>query len=297
MTDRMARWTAAMRAGDHDTAWALAAETLAERDPATRDDPALPYHLRWVWDGTPVDGRDVLVRCYHGLGDSIQYVRFLPLLAARAASVTLEVQPRLAGLLGGLPGIDRLVPFDVAHPLPSAQCDVEITELPFTLRATPEQAPAPYLRADPTPLPPGTVGLCYSAGDWDPARCVPPDLLAPLCTGPCVSLVAEPAPFPTLNSEGCPFDIDATAALVAGCALVITVDTMIAHLSGALGRPTWLLLRHDPDWRWNPARRATPWYPTMRLYAQPTPGDWAAVIGHVAADLARNPFFDKDSRA
>ncbi|WP_375287723.1 glycosyltransferase family 9 protein [Sphingomonas sp.] len=293
----MARWTAAMRAGDHSTAWTLAGATLAERDPATRDDPALPYHLRWVWDGTPVDGQDVLVRCYHGLGDTLQFARFLPLLARRAASVTVEAQPRLISLLNGLGAGIRFMPFDVANPLPASECNVEITELPFALRATPEQAPAPYLQAEPAALPPGTIGLCYSAGDWDPTRCVPPALLAPLCQGPCVSMVAEPAPFDALNPEGCPFEMDATVALVAGCALVITVDTMIAHLAGALGRPTWLLLKHDPDWRWDPARRDTPWYPTMRLFAQPSPGDWPAAIAEVAADLARNPFFDKNSRA
>lgn len=279
-----------MRAEDYATAWTLAGETLAERDPATRDDPALPYHLRWVWDGTAVDGRDVLVRCYHGLGDTLQYARFLPLLAQRAASVTLEAQPRLAALLSGLEGVTRLMPFDVAQPLPPSGCDVEITELPLALRATPDLAPAPYLHATAAPLPPGTVGLCYSAGDWDPARCVPPALLAPLCRTPCVSLVSEPAPFPALNPQGCPFDIDATAALVAGCALVITVDTMIAHLAGALGRPTWLLLKHAPDWRWDPARRDTPWYASMRLYVQPGPDDWGSVVAEVGADLARKPF-------
>ena len=78
----------------------------------------------------------------------------------------------------------------------------------------------------------------------------------------------------------------AAAALVAACDLVITVDTMIAHLSGALGRPTWLLLRADPDWRWTPGARTTPWYPATRLYHQPRPGDWASVIKEVAHDLS-----------
>ena len=78
-------WTAAMRSGAYERAWDMALASLVARDPATRDDPALPYHLRWVWSGEPVDGRDVLVRCYHGLGDTLQFARFLPLLAARAA--------------------------------------------------------------------------------------------------------------------------------------------------------------------------------------------------------------------
>ena len=95
-------WTAAMRRGDHRAAWDIMAAAHSARDPATRDDPNLPYHLRWVWDGRPFDGRRVLVRCYHGLGDTVQFARFLPHLRARAAEVTVEMQPRLLPLFAGL---------------------------------------------------------------------------------------------------------------------------------------------------------------------------------------------------
>jgi hypothetical protein len=287
MADRMSDWTTAMRAGDFPAAWALSEASLSERDPARRDDPSLPYHLRWVWDGRPFDGRHALVRCYHGLGDTLQFARFLPLLARRTASLTLEAQPSLLPLLSALPGITRLVPFDPAHPLPPAEVDLEITELDFALHAAPTAAPAPYLHATRAILPEGSVALCYGSGDWDPARNIPAELLAPLCAqAPCITLVAEPTHLDVLNPQGCPFDMGATAALVAGADLVITVDTMIAHLAGALGRPTWLLLKHDPDWRWNPALRTTPWYPSMRLYPQPSPGDWTSVAAEVARDLA-----------
>ncbi|HEU0044143.1 glycosyltransferase family 9 protein [Sphingomonas sp.] len=291
MPDLARTWTDAMRGGDWERAWALSHRDLSKRDPATRDDPALPYHQRWVWDGRSFDGRDVLVRCYHGLGDTLQYARHLPTLAARAASLTVEAQQRLCGMLAQMECIDRLIPFDDAHPTKPFACDLEITELPFALREPPSRAPSPYLRATPADLPEGTIGLCYNAGDWDPARCVPPALLAPLCADrPVLTLVAEPSALPVLNPEGCPFDLDETAALVAGCALVITVDTMIAHLAGALGRPTWLLLKADPDWRWTPGARETAWYPTMRLYHQRYPGDWRSVIEEVADDLsARYP--------
>ena len=282
-------WTAAMRAGRHDEAWSLALQTLAERDPATRDDPSLPYHLRWVWDGRDPAGRDVLVRCYHGLGDTIQFARFLPLLAARAAAVTVEVQPSLIPLLASLDGDMALTPFDPARPQPPHEVNLEITELPLVLRAPPETGPSPYLAATPASLPPGTIALCYGAGDWDRARCIPPALLAPLCgRAPCVTLVAEPTDLDVLNPEGCPFDMIATAALVAGADLVVTVDTMIAHLAGALGRPTWLLLKSDPDWRWSPGERGSAWYPTMRLYTQPEPGDWPAVLRAVERDLVQH---------
>ncbi len=280
-------WASAMRAGRYPDAWALAAMTLAERDPATCDDPTLPYHKRWVWDGWAVDGRDVLVRCYHGLGDTIQYARFLPLLAARAASVTVEVQPRLLRLIAGIASDVALVPFDPAHPIAPREVNLEITELDFALRATPADALPPYLAARAATLPDGTVALNYGAGDWDRTRCVPPDLLARLCRhAPCITLMPEPTDLPVLNPEGCPFDMDETAMLVAGASLVVTVDTMIAHLAGAMDRPTWLLLKAEPDWRWAPDRRDSAWYPAMRLYAQPRPGDWAAVVAEVERDLA-----------
>ncbi|MBV8972822.1 MAG: hypothetical protein JO290_11075 [Sphingomonadaceae bacterium] len=285
MSVRMAAWTAAMRAGRYADAWDLAARTLAERDPATRDDPRVDYHRRWVWDGRPLAGREVLVRCYHGLGDTIMFARFLPALMELATSVTVEVQPRLIDLMVGVAAGARLVPFDVARPLPPA-VDVGITELDFALRLPPAAAPPPYLAAAPADLPAGTVALCYGAGDWDGDRSLPPALLEPLCRlRPCVTLMPEPTALPVLNPGGCPFDMAATAALVAGAGLVVTVDTMIAHLAGALGVPTWLLLKAEPDWRWPLAGADSDWYPAMRLYHQPSPGDWAGAVAAVTRDL------------
>ena len=277
-------WTQAMRRGDFAAAWDLAARTLAGRDPATRDDPSLPYHLRWVWDGTPPDGRAVLVRCYHGYGDTLMFSRYLPLLAQRAGSVTVEMQPRLVPLCQGLAGV-RVVPFDVARPLKPMACDIEIMELPLVLRAGPD-VPVLPLAVAPAPLPPGTVALCWGAGDWDMDRSIPEAEFAPLCRGPALSLMPGRTALPVLNPEGCPMDMAATAALVAGAALVITVDTMIAHLAGTLGRPVWLLLKHEPDWRWPVRETHTPWYPTMRLWHQRAPGDWSGVLAEAAAALA-----------
>lgn len=287
MADRMPQWTAAMRSGEYETAWALAEQTLRERDPATRDDPRTPPHLRWVWDGRAFDGRHVLVRCYHGLGDTIQFARYLPALGARTASLTVEVQPRLLDLLGGMAGVGRFVPFDPEHPLPPFECDLEITELDFALRMPPTEAPPPYLHAAPAIVPKGTVGLCYGAGDWDRDRSVPTELFAPLCrNAPCITLMPECCGLDVLNPGGCPFDMRVTASLTAAAERVITVDTMIAHLAGALGKPVWLLLKSDPDWRWPAGDGYCPWYPSMRIYMQPQRGDWASVISRVERDLA-----------
>ncbi|WP_220443711.1 hypothetical protein [Paracoccus luteus] len=280
-------WTAAMRRGDFPAAWDIAAASLAARDPRTRDDPRLPYHLRWVWDGRPFDGRNVLVRCYHGLGDTLMFARFLPLLARRAASVTVEMQPALIPLFRGFPGIDRLLPFDPARPAPPQDCDIEIMELALALRAPPDRAPPPYLRAAPAPLPTGTLALCWRAGDWDARRSIPQALFAPLCDRPAVTLVTAPTALPVMNPQGCPVDMVRTAGLVAGAALVVTADTMAAHLAGALGRPVWLLAPHDPDWRWPVTGDRSPWYPAMRVWRQGAPGDWAGVMARVAAALDR----------
>jgi hypothetical protein len=287
-------WVRAVRAGDHAQAWSLCERQAALRPAHERDDPALPYHLRWVWDQADLDGRDVLVRCYHGLGDTIQFLRFLPELGRRARSLTLEVQERLIPVLPA--GIaDRIVPFDPAHPLKPAERDVEIMELSFALRTAPGACPPPYLAVPPAPLPAGTIGVCCVSGEWDSARSIDPELLAPLLAGrECLTLDARPSTLPVRNPQGCPFDVAETAALVAGCALVITVDTMIAHLAGALGRPFWLLLKHEPDWRWTPETGRSEWYPQARLYAQPSPGDWASVVTEVARDLQHHLSFEPE---
>ena len=280
-------WISALSRGDHETAWRISASILADSDPSKRDDPSLPYHLRWVWDGRPFRGRHVLVRCYHGFGDTIQFARYLPPLRALAASVTLEVAPKLLPLLKGFPGVDRVIAFDPDAPAPPSECDVEIMELAFALRKRPDCIPLPYFEAEPAPLPAGTVGLCWRAGKWDERRSIPSSLFEPLTRVPCVTLVAKPTTLRVLNPGGCPNEIMPTAALIAGVDLVITVDTMIAHLAGALGRPTWLLLRHHPDWRWRGEMAETPWYPSMRLYRQSEEGQWGDVMAQVGEDLGR----------
>lgn len=275
-----------MRAENFALAWSIAEALDAQRDPATRDDPAQPYHRRWVWDGSDLAGRHVLVRCYHGLGDTIQFLRYLPHLRRIAASVVLEIPPRLVPLIDGAGLADRIVPFDDAAPMPRQDCDVEIMELAQALRLPPAAAPPPYLACEPAVLPEHTIGLCCTAGDWDSARSLAPELLAPLCAGrSCVTLDPLPSALPVLNPAGCPFDMVETARLVAGVSLVITVDTMIAHLAGAMAKPTWLLLKHEPDWRWSPQASGSAWYPSLRLFCQPEPGDWASVGAQVTAEL------------
>ncbi len=273
-------WVELMRAGDFAAGWRISDAVLAARDPATRDDPATPYHERWVWDGTKPDGHHVLVRCYHGLGDTLQFARFLPALRARAAHVTLECQPELCGLLACVPGVDRLVAFDPAYPLPQSPCDIEVMELAHVLSADADAiaAPVPYLTLPPDRLARGRqraaghVALCWRAGDWDPDRSVAlPDLLRALGGGQryislqrgAASAEAEPAWFANPFDDDC--DVVETAALICGADHVVTVDTMVAHLAGALGCAATVLLKRDPDWRWASARGRSVWYPSLML--------------------------------
>lgn len=267
-----------MRRGDLPAAWAIADAVLAARDPATRDDPALPYHLRWVWDGRPLAGERVVVRCYHGLGDTLQFARFLPQLRALATHVTLEVQPQLCTLLAGL--ADDIVPFDVTAPIPAAH-DIEIMELVHALRTG--FGDARYLHVS-TAAHGAQAGVCWQSGAWDPQRSVPLDLLRPFLPAGAVSLQrgASGLPDPLDGS----MDMARTAALAAGLDRIITVDGMIAHLAGALGRPMDVLLKHDADWRWGEGA-FTPWYPSARLHRQARPGDWASALESLAASLSQ----------
>lgn len=272
-----------MRDGDFARAWAISDAVLASRNPATRDDPSQPYHLRWVWDGRAWRGRQVLVRCYHGLGDTLQFARLLPLLRRDAASVTLEVQPELLPLLRDAPGHDRAAPFDLRQPLPPAECDIEVMELAHALRLSPTDIPLPPRM--PPMRPPRTIGLCWQAGSWDPARSVPAAALAAACTVPGVqlfSLQRGPGAGAVDGLSAHPHDnsmaVEDTAALIRSLDLVVTVDTMVAHLSGSLGAPTLLLLQATADWRWMRATERSPWYPSMRLLRQRRAGDWSGPL-------------------
>ena len=275
--DPGAAWFTAIRAGDFAAAFAANDRVLAARDPACANDPTRPYHERWVWDGRPLQGRHVLVRCYHGLGDTIQFCRYLPALGRIAARVTVEAQPAVLPILAAFSGIE-LHPFDPAAPLPPAEVDVEIMELAHALRRPPD--PTPYLHA--TPLHTGGVGVCWQGGGWDTARDVPFARIAAALPPSAISL-QRGAPSPLPDPLDGSMDLGRLARLVAGLDAVVTVDTMVAHLAGALGRPVFLLLKHDPDWRWGAACR---WYSTIRPYTQPRPGDWATAIARLAPHLA-----------
>lgn len=295
-------WMQHMRRGEWEQAWAISDALLPVRARAPRSH--WPRHLQSIWTGAPLHGKRVLVRCYHGLGDTLQFIRYTPLLKAIAAEVIVWTQPKLLPLLRGIDGIDRLLPLhDGALDVDvDFDIDVEIMELPYIFRTTLDTVPAsiPYLRAEPMVLasPAGQrrVGLVWKAGDWNDARSIPYEELAPFAQlrGDTTVYILQPDAAAARWDGGFgeylgEFDLSDYARALKALDLLVTIDSMPAHLAGALGVPTWTLLHHDPDWRWMQNCADSPWYPGMRLFRQRTPGDWTGVIAEVAAELAQPP--------
>jgi hypothetical protein len=230
------------------------------------------------------------------LGDTLQFIRYLPLLKRVAAETIVWAQPALIPLLRSADGIDRLEPLHDGAYEGDYDVDVEVMELAHVFRSTVDTLPntVPYLHADPAPIARDdrlAVGLVWRAGDWDERRSIPFHLLTPLAGIPGVDLhVLQRGPaldecpeaFGTRSGAD---DVLQAARVMRALDLVVTVDSMPAHLAGALGVPVWTLLMSDADWRWMDGRDDSPWYPTMRLFRQPAAGDWAAVIHRVAGEL------------
>jgi len=263
------------------------------------------------WDGEPFAGATLLVTRDQGYGDAIAFARYLPAVKARGGRVILETAPALAPLFAQLTAIDELRVVDEAtiHADP-IDLHIPIWGLPGALRteldtipaAVPYLHPAPERRARWRRVLAGTarrrIGIVWAGNPDhrnDHHRSCRLDDFAPLggidgvawfglqhgaqgARRGCGTLEIEPLG-PRIA------DFADTAAIVRELDLVITVDTAVAHLAGALGTPVWTLLPYAPDWRWLRERHDSPWYPTMRLFRQPRPGDWAAVIAAVGQAL------------
>jgi len=267
------------------------------------------------WRGDAAEGRTLLIHAEQGFGDTLQFCRYAPLAAARGLRVILQVPRPLVRLLGTLAGVDRVLAEEDELPAFALQCPV--MSLPLAFGTTLDTIPAaiPYLHADPAqaaawaarvPSMAGQtlrVGLVWAGNPrvhqrdalWaDRRRSMAPERLQPLCGVSGVRLFslqkdgpAAPESFPLIDVMGEMTDFADTAALIANLDLVISVDTAVAHLAGSLGKPVWLLARDAACWRWLDRRADSPWYPAMRIYRQPRPGDWDAVVAEVAGDLFR----------
>jgi hypothetical protein len=295
-------WLAAMRRGDFAAAW-RATDRIELPRRAQQRQPGFvrrPEHLRW--DGTPPAGRTVLVRCEHGLGDTLQFMRFLPQLAAR--QIHFLVQPPLVDLLRGAPGLGEVRNYWTDDPPPPHEVDMEVMELAYALRVTSARLPPPYPHLagqvpDAELLPENDgclrVGLLWASSEWDTSRSVPLQALAPLFALPRVrffSLQQGPAAGdPLLRDLSVDIlsprtrELPMAAAAMCELDLVISIDAMPAHLAATLGRPTWVLLKNNADWRWMDRRVDSPWYPTVHLFRQARPGDWDSVVRAVREGL------------
>ena len=227
-----------------------------------------------VWDGTPLDGKRVLVRCDHGLGDTIQFVRYAPLIAAIADQTAWWVPQQLIPLLVTVRGIGLLAPLHDGTPQVEYDVDIESLQLPTAFGTTIDTVPAciPYLHVAPRLLRTGAdrntrleVGIDASLGALAPI----PGIRVHVLNG-------EPGA-----------GIHTMAQIIKAMDLVIAGDSFIAHLAGALGVPVWTLLPSEPDWRWFAQGEHTPWYPTMRLFRQQNENDWYPVVARIADELSQ----------
>lgn len=292
-------WQQHMRRGEFTAAWAISDDVLRRR----RIQPCWhqPRHEQWIWRGQPLRDRRVLIRCYHGLGDTVQFIRFAPRVKAIAREVIVWAQPELLPLLGTARGIDRLLPLHDGTPEVDYDVDVESMELAHVFRVTPETLPCdiPYLHAPAAMRRKAArarhhrqVGVVWQSGGWDARRSVPWAEFEPLLDVPGVTWhvlqrgeARAQWPADRAGFDGSD-DIAETARIMRSLDLVVSVDSFPAHLAGALGVPLWVLLSHEADWRWMEGRADSPWYPTARLFRQPGPGDWTSVIGEVRRLLA-----------
>ena len=259
-----------------------------------------------------VSGRTILIYAEQGIGDTIHFVRYATILAQHGARVLVECPWSLKLLLGTCPGV-RLV-WARGEKLPEYDWHIPMLSLPAAMQTTVQTIPGnvPYLFADPvrskawrTRVESAAKGRLRVGVVWagspgyvnDARRSISPALLAPLAhvggvvlfslqKGPAIDQKNPPSELPLVDFTMSLTDFAETAALIEQLDLVISVDTAVAHLAGAMAKPVWTLLRHIPDWRWMLNRSDTPWYPTMRLFRQRTADDWPGVIEEVAAALA-----------
>ena len=275
------------------------------------------------WLGTEsLKDRTILIYGEQGLGDNIQFCRYAPLLAEAGARVIIEVPRALRSLVSTADGVSEVVAR--GDRLPEFDCHCPLMSLPHAFRSTLGSIPArvPYLKADRDKVRRWSelllrtgklrVGIVWSGGfRADQPRVWPVNArrniaLAQLASlgNPAVEFVSlqvgEPATselaqqtasgenkLPLIDHTRMLDDFSDTAALIENLDLVIAVDTSVAHVAGALGKPVWLLNRYDTCWRWLLQRQDSPWYPTAKIYRQQRPGDWGEVLRRVSADLGK----------
>jgi Tfp pilus assembly protein PilF len=287
---------ALLLAGRYDEGWVAFESRLADPEIA-RLLADLPGER---WGGEDLSDRSILLRCEQGLGDALQFVRYVPVLAERGARVHLMGPARLAPVMKTLRGLASYLADDT--PPPAVDFHAPLLSVPHLLGGAEIPADVPYLAAEQARVDTwrqilGATGQRLIGVAWqgnpsyamDYLRSIPSAFAAELraeieaASGAKLVILQQGAPgAPALDADGAFLD---TAAIMQVVDLVITSDTAIPHLAGALARPVWMLLPSAPDWRWGLGTDVSPWYPTMRIFRQPHPGDWRGVFHLVAAAL------------
>jgi tetratricopeptide (TPR) repeat protein len=256
------------------------------------------------WDGSAAAGKRLYIYSEQGFGDTIQFVRYLPMVQRTGARIILGCQTALVQLLQHLEGVEQCLPFSQPPPPFDAHCP--LMSLPLVFGTTLQTIPAdvPYLKADAGKLEKwkerlggGTerkIGLAWAGRRVpDPRRSIPSSQLAWLSDAANVRWISlqkdradGPPPGMAINDWTAELaDFSETAALIGNLDLVITIDTAVAHLAGAMGKPVWMLLPFNPNWRWMLDRSDSPWYPTMRLFRQEKRGDWNGPVERILQEL------------
>lgn len=265
------------------------------------------------WDGALLPGGTILVQTEQGFGDTIQFARFLPMVKARCARLVLEAPPELSSLLETIPAVDEIAPREQADHATKADCAVHLMSLAGMFGVTLESVPwtGPYIQApiqrmaqfqDRISTGGIRVGIAWSGNpahsennerscglhQFAALSSIPSVRLFSLQKGPAATQLRElPSGMKVMDLGPMLQDFADTAAAVMNLDLIISVDTALVHLAGALGRPIWTLRYHVPYWVWGLQDPQTPWYPTMRIFRQQQPGDWKNLFRRVADELEK----------
>jgi hypothetical protein len=276
------------------------------------------------WHGEDPAGKTILLTTEQGMGDVIQFIRYAPLIAARSATVHVAAAPELRPVLESVAGVSRI--FQGGEPRPHLDWHAPIASLPHIFHTTLDNVPAdvPYVRAEPqrvekwrerlagdekvkvgivwagTPLHQNDRARSCRLFDFSPLAAVADTSWYSLQKGPGVAQLDNPPPGMTITALGDELrDFGDTAALLECLDLLISVDTSVVHLAGALGRPVWMVAARGPDWRWLLDRQDSPWYPTLRIFRQNRSGEWGPVFERVTDALrgfAREFAMEKEKR-
>lgn len=264
-----------------------------------------------IWGGSPLDGRTILLHAEQGFGDAIQFIRYAPLVAKLGGKVVVECHSQLVSLFQSVDGVDAVLAFGA--PLPAFCCQAPLLSLPHIFHTTLQDIPShcPYLSVSAdyrnkwAKLTTGyqdvlRVGLAWAGKSYpDPLRSCRPEDLAPLAAIPGMAfyslqvgsgaeqVISTRSGMPIIDLTSHISSFADTAALIGQLDLVISIDTAVAHLAGAMGKPAFIMLPFAPDWRWLLDRSDSPWYPTMQIFRQHQPEVWDDVIICVHAALEK----------